>query len=354
MIIPPFKLGEENPTSDFTTIPDAALTKIILLNEEKRRADTEILRHHVLKMRPIHQKREEIINLPDVKNDFWKRVFSCAPDFINDYIGENDAEILGSCLTNFTVEIFELDEQGNGNPHSLRFIFDFDKEKNNFFDNTQLVKDLYWRKQLRHTNTGKRRIVTGLVSEPNLVKLIAKVYGDSDFATQACEEVDYDDYDDDDDDNRHPDIGGSIESNESPASTSFFSFFGYRGGSLSIEDNAKANEEDDKRYARVLKGEGIDESYFYDADDEVNEEEHFNDIEIFSNGQNFAIILSSGLYSNATDHYVRSFDLVDDSGGSDNFEYHERDEFDYINEDHDDEYNDRYDEAEDYYHSYSE
>ena len=134
--------------------------------EERLLTSLPTVRKSVPLLAPIFKKREEIISLPSVKPDFWVRVFSSAPADIDAYILPEDADILGESLKNLTVERFEFDAQGNGEPRSLRFTFEFDPEENSAFDNAKLVKEFYWRKHAVKTASGKRRVWEGLVADP--------------------------------------------------------------------------------------------------------------------------------------------------------------------------------------------
>lgn len=279
-------------------------------------------------MQPLFQKRAEIINMPEIQGDFWVRVFSSAPAEIDEYILPTDAGVLGACLKNMTVERFEVDEQGNGEPRSLRFIFEFTAGEESPFENTKLVKDFYWRKQSIKTSKGKRRTWEGLVSEPvrinwkkdrDLTKgLLDAVFdlfeaekkgGDRKQLkeyealvkkiTEIEAEAEKENEDEDEDDEDMEDY--------SPAGVSFFSFFGYRGRDVSAEQSKEATKEDDERFAKIVKGEPVDDDE-EDEDDEDDDEDDLliddlEDVEIFEDGEELAIALAEDLWTDAMKYY---------------------------------------------------
>lgn len=288
------------------------------------------MRKSVPLLQPLFQKRNEIINLPEVQDDFWIRVFSSAPAEIDEYILPTDAAALGACLKNLTVERFEVDAQGNGEPRSLRFIFEFRQCEESPLEDTKLVKDFYWRKQSITTSKGKRRTWEGMVSDPvrihwkkdrdltkGLLDAVCDLFdaekqgGDRkklkeyealvekinafEAEQEAAEEQEDDDEDMDD---------------VSPAGVSFFSFFGYRGREVSAEDNKKATQEDDERYAKIVKGEPVDDDD-EDEDDDDDEDDlnlidSLEDVEIFEDGEELAVAMAEDLWTDAMKYYSMS------------------------------------------------
>ncbi|KAJ5378833.1 hypothetical protein N7509_011952 [Penicillium cosmopolitanum] len=294
------------------------------------------------------------VEMPNIPKDAQKKISHLQEEFIraeveqpppaeiDEFILPTDAAVLGAALKNMTVERFEVDAQGNGEPRSLRFIFDFQTgEENPFFENSQLVKEFYWRKQIIRTSKGKRRTWEGLVSDPvrinwkkdmdltkglldatcNLFDAEKKKGGDrkklpefealvKKIAEVEAEEDDEEMEEDDED-----------EDPESPAGTSFFAFFGYRGRDVSADVSKMANKEDDERYAKILKGEDVEGDD--DSDDEDDEEEmdeladDLEDAEIFPSGEELAISLAEDLWTDAMKYYVASFDLADELDMSD-------------------------------------
>lgn len=283
------------------------------------------MRQSVPLLRPLYEKRNAVITTPEVQNDFWIRVFSNAPGEIDEYVMPSDAAVLGSALKNLTVERFEVDENGQGEPRSLRFIFEFQSgDENPFFSNEKIVKDFYWRSQVTKSAKGKRRTWEGLVSEPvrinwkgdkdltkglldaacdlaeaekkqggdrkklpeyeSLVKKVSEV----EAAAIAAEEGDEDD-----------------EDPESPVGASFFAFFGYRGREITAEQSKEAAKEQAERWAKIAKGEPVeDEDEDEDDDDEEDDDaDDLEDAEIFPDGEELAIALAEDLWPNALKYY---------------------------------------------------
>lgn len=300
------------------------------------------VRKSVPLLAPIFKKREEIISLPSVKPDFWVRVFSSAPADIDAYILPEDADILGESLKNLTVERFEVDAQGNGEPRSLRFTFEFDPEENSAFDNAKLVKEFYWRKHAVKTASGKRRVWEGLVADPVRINwksadldptkglldaacdlfdaekktggkrtdlpeyeaLVKKIEAVEAEALAAAEDKDMDE----DEDAELPE-----DEDESPAGLSFFTFFGYRGRDITAEQNKEAVKEDEERWVKISKGEEVEDENDEDEDDDEDFDALVDDLEeaeIFPDGEELAIALAEDLWTDALKYYGMSHPIV--------------------------------------------
>ncbi|KAL4918455.1 nucleosome assembly protein [Aspergillus aurantiobrunneus] len=326
-------------------MPEEVAKEIGVLEQQFVRAEVEQLRQSILDFRPLYEKRAKILAHPEVQPNFWVRVLSNAPGNIDEYITSSDAAILGSALSNLTVERFELNEKGEGEPRSIRFTFEFNTgEANPFFEDKKIVKDFYWRKQVLTTQSGKKRIWDGLVSEPVRInwkkdmdvtkglldatcdlfeaekkggnrkelpefnKLIEKL-----AAVEAIEE--------DEEDEEDP-LG-------QPAGQSFFNFFGYRGGDVTAEQSAAATKEDNERFEKILKGEKVDD----EADDDEEVDDDFEQIETFPDGNELANALAEDLWPNALKYYVQSFEEALDLD-SDDFDEDDDEEDDEDDEDH--------------------
>lgn len=286
------------------------------------------VRKSVPLLTPLFKKRNEIISSPEVQGDFWIRVFASAPADIDEYILPTDAAILGAALKNLTVERFEVDANGNGEPRSLRFTFDFQAgEENPFFENTQLVKEFYWRKEVTKTTSGKRSVWEGLVSEPvrinwkkdmdvtkglldaacdlydaekkggdrkklpqweALVKKVAEAEAEADAADEEDE--------DDEDEPMNP---------VSPAGVSFFAFFGYRGRDVSAEKSRESFKEEEERWAKISRGEKVEGDDDDDEEDDEDDElfDDLEDAEIFPDGEELAISIAEDLWTDAMRYY---------------------------------------------------
>ncbi|CAG7958879.1 unnamed protein product [Penicillium nalgiovense] len=312
---------------EMPSIPEAAMKKIAVLEEQFSRAEVEQLRHSVKLMTPLIQKRSEIINIPDVQAEFWMRVFASAPPEIDEYILSSDAQVLGECLKNMNVERFELDAQGNGEPRSLRFTFEFKTgEENPFFTNEKLVKEFYWRQEVSKNAAGKTRTWEGLVSAPvrinwkkdsdltkgmldaacDLFEAEKKNGGDRkklpEYAAlvkkveEAEDEVANAQDDEDDED-------------PSPVGMSFFGFFGYRGRDVSAAQSNEAAKEIESRWVKVQKGEEIEDAGDSDDEDEEDDSAGLEEIDIFPDGDDLAVAIAEDLWPDALSYYVQSFQM---------------------------------------------
>ncbi|KAJ5270327.1 hypothetical protein N7505_006085 [Penicillium chrysogenum] len=308
---------------EMPSIPEAAMKKIAVLEEQFSRAEVEQLRHSVKLMTPLIQKRSEIINIPEVQAEFWMR---CSPE-IDEYILSSDAQVLGECLKNMNVERFELDAQGNGEPRSLRFTFEFKTgEENPFFTNEKLVKEFYWRQEVSKNAAGKTRTWEGLVSEPvrinwkkdsdltkgmldaacDLFEAEKKNGGDRkklpEYAAlvkkveEAEDEVANAQDDEDDED-------------PSPVGMSFFGFFGYRGRDVSAAQSKEAAKEIESRWVKVQKGEEMEDAGDSDDEDEEDDSAGLEEIDIFPDGDDLAVAIAEDLWPDALSYYVQSFQI---------------------------------------------
>jgi len=64
-----------------------------------------------------------------------------------------------------------VSEQGEGEPRSVRFVFEFDNgDDNEWFEDGKIAKEFYWRKEITRSTGGKTHTWEGLVSEPVRIK----------------------------------------------------------------------------------------------------------------------------------------------------------------------------------------
>ncbi|KAL1970732.1 hypothetical protein VTN77DRAFT_2566 [Rasamsonia byssochlamydoides] len=320
------------------SIPKEAGRKIAQLEQEFIRAEVEQLRKTIPLMRPLYEKRNALIASKELQDaDFWPRVFANAPAEIDEYILPSDAAVLGQSLKNLTVERFELDDNGQGEPRSVRLIFDFATgDENPYFENARLVKDFYWRKQVTKTAKGKRRTWEGYVSEPvrinwkegqDLTKGLLDAACDLFEAEQKDKSVDrtkLPEYETlvkkiqeaeaeavtgDEDEEADDDNEGA---GRSPAGMSFFAFFGYRGRDVSAEQSKEAEKEEAERWAKIEKGEEVDEDADDDDDEDEEEEDSLEAAELFPDGEDLAIAIAEDLWPGALKYYVQSYEVPDD------------------------------------------
>ena len=275
-----------------------------------------------------------------MKPEFWTRVFSSAPEDIDSLILPSDAAAL-SYLSNLNVERFGLDSNGQGEPRSIRFTFEF-SDDNPFFDNQKLVKEFHWRKQSTRNSKGKRRTWEGFVSEPvrinwkkgmdltkgmsnalcDLVEVEKKQPGTerSDLpefmnfmekleALFNADLSDYSDHSGDEDENKTgPRTDEEKADNDRSEGLSFFDWFGYRGRDVSAEQSAQAQKEEDERFAKIANGEEVEDDLDYGDDEDIDMDseegaDEVEDLEVFPEGENLAIAIAEDLWPGAMRYY---------------------------------------------------
>ncbi|KAL4903376.1 nucleosome assembly protein [Aspergillus multicolor] len=309
-------------------IPQEVAQEIGVLEQQFIRAEVEQLRRNILDFRPLYEKRAKIVSHPEVQSNFWVRVLSNASGEIDQYITPADAAILGSALKDLKVERFEVNEKGEGEPRSIRLTFEFQTgDANPFFENEKLVKELYWRKQVFTTASGKKKTWDGLVSDPvriNWKKDMDVTKGLLDATCDLFEaekkggsrrelpefkkledkllEVEALEVEEDEDNDDEDPLG-------QPSGQSFFNFFGYRGGDVTAEQSAASTKEEEEKFEKQLKGEKVEDD---EADDDEEVDDDFDAIESFPEGGQLAIALAEDLWPNALKYYVQSFEEMPD------------------------------------------
>ncbi|EEH23214.2 hypothetical protein PABG_05425 [Paracoccidioides brasiliensis Pb03] len=304
--------------------------EIALLEREIVDAEVKALRASVSLLRPLYARRTALITAKLTETDFWPRVFSHAPEEVDKFILPSDADIIGSCLRNLTVERFSVNEKGDeGEPRNLRFTFEFktDPEVNEWFDTgadgnanasadgiVKIVKEFYWRKSIgRSERNGRRRVWEGLVSEPvriqwrskevdptkglldaacNLAEAERKVgEGKKVTVEQRLELSEYETvvtevakveaeahlHADCSDDENHDHDHDHDHDDERPSGISFFAWFGYRGRDISAEESEAAVKEDEVYWAKVAGGEEVEEEKEKEEAGKEGEEEDEDD-----------------------------------------------------------------------------
>ncbi|KAF3897322.1 NapB [Trichophyton interdigitale] len=325
-------------------LPKELQREMTLLQDEFADAQVEHMRVGVNLMRPVYAKRNELIASKLKDLDFWPRVFSNLPAEIDEFILPSDAQILASCLKNFNIERIGVDEAtGQGEPRSLRFTFEFDTGDDNiWFTNDKLVKDFHWRRELKITAAGKRRVWEGLVSEPvriNWKPDMDPTHGLLDAACDLAEAekafIKKEKKDKISEDERMslpefeklvelaakveaqaaPDNEGEEDGDEdgaSPAGLSFFAWFGYRGADVSEKESEAARKEDKETTEKRRKGEDIPGEDDDEDDEDEEEEDSLAIAEIFADGQNVAIAFGEEVWPEALQSYVDSYMVPDD------------------------------------------
>lgn len=284
-------------------------------------------------MRPLYARRNELVNSKLQQADFWPRVFANSPPEIDEYIRPSDAQIIGSCLKNLTIDRFEVNEKGDGEPRSMRFVFEFGTgEENTWFEDAKVVKEFYWRKQITTSPAGKPRVWEGLVSQPVRIRWKKGMDPTRGLLDAACDLADAEktllkndsmDKLSAEDRTKLPQYeqlvektaqfeqevenegeGDDDEGESSPAGISFFAWFGYRGKDVSVVDSERAAKEEPEIWEKLKKGETEEEE---DSDDE---DDGLEDAEIFPDGEGLALSLGEDLWPNALKRYGRRISFV--------------------------------------------
>ncbi|RAH40363.1 histone chaperone napB [Aspergillus brunneoviolaceus CBS 621.78] len=307
--------------------------KIALVEQEFIQAEVEQLRHSTLLLRPLFAKRNEVISSPDLRDTFWTRVMLNAPAEVEEHITMTDATILASTLKNLTVERFEVDDKGVGEPRSFRLTFEFRTgDENPYFTNDKLVKDFYWRKQVITTANGHKRHWDGLVSDPVRINWKEGQDPTKGLLDAACDLAEAEKKKDADTDRKElkefealmrkrdeveadEEPQGEDEEDDVPpdADLSFFAFFGYRGSDVTEEQSKAATKEEEEKFEKLRKGEEVGENEEDEDDEDDDLEDDFEFIEIFPGGEELAIAVAEDLWPNAMKYYVtdQSIEEVD-------------------------------------------
>lgn len=287
-------------------------------------------------MRPIYERRAAFVSSnPDVQAEFWRRVFAAAPGHIDSYVLPSDAQIIGQSLRYLTVERFEVNDKGEGDPRSVRFTFEFDPQENKWFDGNKIVKEFYWRKEVKKTKAGNRVSWEGLVSTPVRISWKEGMDPTRGLLDAACDLADEEEkaragdsklsvekrkglpaYEklvekvaklEADEEGAEGDDGEDPMTVQSPAGMSFFAWFGYRGKDISIEESKAAEKNDEERFEKMTKGEDVDLSDDEDGEDEFFDDDGLEDAEVFPDGEELAAAISDDLYPNALKYYGKLF-----------------------------------------------
>ncbi|KAI9707792.1 MAG: hypothetical protein M1836_000754 [Candelina mexicana] len=286
------------------------------LELEFEEVETEIVRKQYLLSTHLYAKRQAYISrIPH----FWALVFEQAPPDIDHYIQPSDSAIIASSLKNVDLSRFQIspapasNASDTGSPRSFSITFEF--TPNEWFENTVLEKYFWYRRA--------KDGWTGLVSDP--VKIDWKEGKDItegltegahklwEAEKQAASEV-----------NgangkapkrRSPEHDKLVKKIESTTegSLSFFTWFGYRGRSVSAEESAAAWAREAERKQMAKEGKTLTV-----PKDEINpdvDSELEMDREVFPGGDDLALSISDDLWPNAIKYFVQSHDQDDPSEG---------------------------------------
>ncbi|KAF9885410.1 hypothetical protein FE257_012932 [Aspergillus nanangensis] len=320
-------------------ISKETVRQVSVMQQEFIRDGVEGLRAQVTRMRPLLAKRSKMVaENSDLQGHFWRQVFAHAPPTVDEFFLGVDAAIMAK-LEGFEVEHMELKENGEGEPRSFQLTFTFPTgEANPFFTDAKLVKKFWWRKQVQRNSKGHRRTWEGLVSEPVRIQWKEGMDPTRGLLGKACDlwdaeqnhkgdRIELEQYKTLAEAIAEVEKAAEIEDVEepvlslgaqSPANTSFFAFFGFRGRDVSAEHSKEATKEEDERFAKMLKGEEVEDE---DEDEDDEDDDEFDDsvenVEVFQDGEDIAINIAEEIWPNALKLYTESFDEALDFDESD-------------------------------------
>ncbi|KYK56789.1 putative nucleosome assembly protein C36B7.08c [Drechmeria coniospora] len=258
------------------------------IEDDFEEADMELIRYQDKLTKDLYAKRDKIIaQIPT----FWPLVFEQSPPEIDEYIQPTDASLLIGSLKSLSVERFELPE---GDPRSIAIKFEF--AANDHFENTTLEKKFWYRRA--------KDGWAGLVSDPVEIKwksadkdltggaldLVMKVWeedkaGKSEEETEAKKKL------------------KEFIDNTGVDGASFFTFFGYRGRDISVEEDREAfKAEQEKRKARKEGKEVVEEE-----DEDFNDDEY--EFEIFPTADDLAVSIAEDLWPGAMKYFIQAQEL---------------------------------------------
>ncbi|KAI1108618.1 nucleosome assembly protein [Nemania sp. NC0429] len=284
----------------------ATYEDLAALDREFEDVETEIIRHQYALSKPLFEKRKKLIaKIPN----FWPLVFEQAPPDVDQYIQPIDSALLLASLTSVSVSHFEIEDGGKGDPRSIAIKMEF--SENEHFEDKVLEKKFWY----RHSRDG----YAGLVSEPVSIKwkagkdltdgmldLVVKVWkhdlkeqsqanGKSKDKEKKTTPSDW-----------NADQKALREKIDAfgLGGVSFFCWFGYRGRSISAEEDAIAIKEDNDRRAKKAEGKPLQSPE--DDEDEEEDEEDPLPLEIFPDGDDLAIAIAEDLWPGALKYFTQA------------------------------------------------
>ncbi|KAL6891002.1 nucleosome assembly protein [Trichoderma longibrachiatum] len=259
------------------------------LEDEFEEVELELLRQQAKLTKDLYAKRAKVIaQIPS----FWPLVFEQAPPDIDEYVQPTDSAVLLSSLVDLSVERFELPD---GDPRSIAIKFEF--SENEYFENKVLEKKFWWRRN--------KDGWAGLVSEP--VKINWKPGKD---LTSGLLDLVYQVWEDDkagkgDDTEAKKKLREQMESTGLDG-VSFFAWFGFRGLSISEEENqAAVKEEQAKRQARK-EGKPVEDE---DEEDDEDDDEDEYEMEIFPTADDLAVCIAEDLWPGAIKYFLTAQEM---------------------------------------------
>lgn len=275
-----------------------AFSEIAKLEKDFAAVELDALRQKEYASRELYQRRSKAFTqIPD----FWPTVLGNGPQELQAVIGPEDGKILAS-IKSFTVEHYQIRSDTEGEPRSVRLIFEFDASKNPFFEDTTVVKDFEYVAggedgpngfvskpvNFKWTKTGKKE---GLNKSLDLAEQLyqaeqALVSDKTNEARLQIEQKERESL------WQYEKLREEMEKQEAdetfqPSLLDFFAYRGVVGAKKEFAANGGAEEED------------LDE-------DEDDEDDYLLDVEVFPIGEELVTALAEDVWENAMDYFMQA------------------------------------------------
>ena len=226
---------------------------------------------------------------------FWPTVFLNGPEEVQSLYSPSDLPVL-SAIKNFTVERYQIKSHTEGEPRSLRFTFEF--EKNEFFEDKVLMKEFEYKPDV---SGGPGNLVSKAVpikwKKGKGKDLTGGLLGAA-MELEQAEGALGKDVEQEERENlwQYEKLREKLEEaeEEDGEQLSFLNWFGFRGA---VAEKPAKNEVDGE-----VNGEDEDDE---DSDDE---DDGMLDIEIFPAGEEVAIALAEDLWPGVMDYFSKHLD----------------------------------------------
>lgn len=271
----------------------AAFTQLAKLEADFAAVELDALRQKEYSMRELYKRRHDLTSqIPD----FWPTVLSTAADTDpEDPLNLIEGPIV-PYVKSLQVERYQIKSGSEGEPRSLRFIFEF--EENDFFEDKTVVKDFEfqaeageagglaskpvtftWKKEAKKNGVNKL-----LDAASDLYKAEQALVSDSKMKIEQKERESLWQYEK---------LNEAIEKAEEDEDRelSFLDWFGFRGSVNTGNPEAAAK----------TSGEDAEE-----VEDEEEEDDGLLDVEIFPAGADLAIAIADELWPNVMDAFIAS------------------------------------------------
>lgn len=235
-----------------------------------------VVRQKEYSLKELYAKRQaSIAKIPK----FWPTVFTNGPDELQSAFAPTDAKLL-EALKSMKIERYQIKSDTEGEPRSLRFTFEFDK--NDLFQDTTVVKDFEFQVEedggslistpitFNWTAQSKRKGINKILDLAADLYKAEKAYTDGAIDAQERENL-----------WQYEKLKEELDKQaDLPATLGFLNWFGFRGiNTVAVQENQDGDQ------------------------DELNE---LVDIETFPEGDDIAMVLAEELWPNVMDYFVRA------------------------------------------------